>query len=219
MTMTKPEQTTERPAIDGEPRRRAGTSRDITRLLLESGAGDREAFDRLMPLVYAELHQIAQRQLRRLRPGRTLGTTGLVHEAYLKLVDQAQASWRDRDHFFSIAARAMRQILINWARRKQTEKHGGEAAAVELDEAQVEGSQPEETWLLDLNAALERLGTLDPRLPQVVECRFFAGYTNEETARALGVSTYTVWQDWKVARAWLHAELSGVFVTDTDATE
>lgn len=183
------------------------TSQEISRLLVAFGDGDREAFDRLIPLVYAELHQIARRQLRQLRPGDTLGTTGLVHEAYLKLVDQTRASWRDRNHFFSIAARAMRQILVDYARHKHAEKRGGDAAAVTLDEEHVAAVQPDEVWLLDLNAALERLAEIEPRLARVVECRFFAGYTQDETAEALGVSTFTVWRDWTLARAWLHAEL------------
>lgn len=182
------------------------TSPEITRLLVAFGDGDRAAFDRLMPLVYAELQGIARRQLRRLRPGDTLGTTGLVHEAYIKLVDQEQASWRDRNHFFSIAGRAMRQILVNYVLAKQAEKRGGGRAALELDEARVAAAQPE-TRLLDLHEALERLAELDPRLPRVVECRFFAGLTEEETAAALGVSLRTVQRDWRAARAWLHEDL------------
>lgn len=179
---------------------------DITRLLLACGEGDRNALDRLMPLVYAELHRVARRQLRRLRPGDTLGTTGLVHEAYLKVVDQERAGWRDRNHFFSIAARAMRQILVNYAKRKQTEKHGGGRAAATLDEAQAAAAEPE-VGLLDLDRALERLEELDPRLPRVVECLVFAGYTQEETAKALEVSARTVWKDWQRARVWLQEEL------------
>lgn len=186
------------------------TSKDITRLLLECGEGDRAAFDRLMPLVYAELHRVARRQLRLLRPGDTLGTTGLVHEAYIKLVDQERADWRDRNHFLSIAARAMRQILVDYAKRRSREKRGGGAAPVTLDEARVAATQPDEAWLLDVDAALEQLEELHPRLPRVVECLYFAGYTQEETARALGVSALTVWRDWQCARAWLRVKLGGV---------
>lgn len=184
------------------------TSREITRLLHAFGEGERAAFDHLIPLVYAELRQVARRQLRRLRPGDTLGTTGLVHEAYIKLVDQERAGWQDRDHFFAIAARAMRQILVNYAKAKQTGKRGGGREVMELDEARVAAPQPE-ARLLALDAALERLEELDPRLPQVVECRFFAGLNQEETARALGVSERTVRRDWQRARAWLHEELGG----------
>lgn len=182
------------------------TSQSVTRLLMAFGEGDGAAFDRLIPLVYGELRQIARRQLRRMRPGETLGTTGLVHEAYIKLVDQERSSWQDRNHFFSIAARAMRQILVNYALAKQTEKRGGGQAAMELDEARVAAPEPE-AQLLALDAALERLEELDPRLPRVVECRFFAGLTQDETALALGVSERTVRRDWRRARAWLQEEL------------
>lgn len=182
------------------------TSQDITRLLLASGEGNRAAFDRLIPLVYTELHQIARRQLHRLRPGDTLNTTGLVHEAYIKLVDQERASWHDRNHFLSIAGRAMRQILVDYARRKQTEKRRGARAAVELDEERVAAPEAEGR-LLALDAALDRLGGLDPRLLRVVECRFFAGLHQDETAEALGISVRTVQRDWKLAQAWLREEL------------
>jgi RNA polymerase sigma factor (TIGR02999 family) len=184
------------------------TSDSITRLLQAFGEGDRGAFDSLMPLAYTELREIARRQLRRLRPGETLSTTALVHEAYIKLVDQDQASWQDRNHFFSIAARAMRQILVNYAVRKQTEKHGGGQVAVDIDEVRL-APRETEAWLLMLDAALVRLETLDPRLPRIVECRFFAGYSEDETAAALDISTRTVRRDWQRARAWLHEELEG----------
>lgn len=196
-------------SAEGSQRTRDGTARDITGLLYAYGEGDHGAFDHLVPLVYVELQQIARRQLRRLRPGDTLGTTGLVHEAYLKLVDQSRASWRDRKHFFSIAARAMRQILVDYARRKHRDKRGGSAVVMPLDEAQVAAPVSDEAWLLGLHEALERLEELDPRLPRVVECLFFAGFTQKETAEALGVSPRTVWQDWQRARAWLHEELGG----------
>jgi RNA polymerase sigma factor (TIGR02999 family) len=184
------------------------TSDSITRLLHAFGEGDRRAFDSLMPLAYTELREIARRQLRRLRPGETLSTTALVHEAYIKLVDQDQASWQDRNHFFSIAARAMRQILVNYAVRKQTEKHGGGLVAVDVDEARLAPREPE-AWLLMLDAALVRLESLDPRLPRIVECRFFAGYSEDETAGALNISPRTVRRDWQRARAWLQEELEG----------
>lgn len=187
---------------------RAETSQNITRLLTAIGEGDHAAFDQLMPLVYSELHQIARRQMRRLWPGQTLDTTGLVHEAYIRLIDQKQASWHDRDHFFSIVACSMRQILVNYAVHKQTEKRGGGQAPVEFDEMKMSVSVPEpETRLLELDAALKRLEELDSRLPRVVECRFFAGLTQEETARALGVTERTVRRDWQRARAWLQEEL------------
>lgn len=184
------------------------TVRDVTRLLAVARHGDPDAFNHLMPLVYAELRQIARRQLRRLRPGDTLGTTGLVHEAYLKLIDQKRASWQDRNHFFAIAARAMRQILVNHALRQQTLKRGGGQAAATTAGAQVAAPEPE-ARLLELDAALDRLEELDPRLSRVVECRFFAGLTEEETANSLGVSLRTVQRDWKLARGWLQEDLSG----------
>lgn len=186
------------------------SARDITRLLVSvQQGGDAGTFDRLFSLVYTELRQIARRQLRRMRPGETLATTGLVHEAYIKLVDQKQVSWQDRNHFYSIAARAMRQILVNYAEKKQAEKRGGGQAPVTLDEAQVVAPEAE-ARLLELDAALEHLEQLDPRLSRVVECRFFAGLSENETAAAMGVSRRTVQRDWKLARVWLEAELSGV---------
>lgn len=184
------------------------SSHDITRLLTAFRGGDRAAFDRLVPLVYHELHGIARRQLRRLRPGDTLGTTGLVHEAYFKLVDQERAYPQDREHFFSIAAHAMRQVLIDYARHKGTEKRGGGRDPVTLDEARAAAAEPE-TRLLELDAALVRLEELDPRLVRVVECRFFAGLNQDETAEALDVSVRTVQRDWKLAQAWLREELEG----------
>lgn len=193
------------------------TSQDITRLLVACGEGDPAAFDELIPLVYAELHRIARRQLRRLRPGDTMGTTGLVHDVYLKLVDQERATWRDRDHFYSIAAQAMRQILVDYAKSKRRDKRGGGAAPITLHEAQVASAQADEAWLLDLNKALDELEDVNPRLPRVVECLYFAGYTQEETARALGVSALTVWRDWKKARAWLRVKLGRETVTGTGA--
>jgi RNA polymerase sigma factor (TIGR02999 family) len=185
-------------------------ARDVTRLLAVARHGDPDAFNHLMPLVYAELRQIARRQLRRLRPGDTLGTTGLVHEAYIKLIDQKRASWQDRNHFFSIAARAMRQILVNHALRQQTLKRGSrDKATVALDDAQIPAAEPE-ARLLALDAALDRLEKLDARLSSVVECRFFGGLTEDEAAATLGVSVRTVQRDWKLARAWLQEDLEGV---------
>lgn len=191
------------------PRRVDRGSQNVTRLLLACGEGDRAAFDRLVPLVYGELHQIARRQLHRLRPGQTLGTTALVHEAYVKLVDQERAGWKDRNHFFSIAARAMRQILADYAKSKLRAKRGGGVAPVPLDEALVAGAGSDEAWLVELHAALDRLEAVEARLPRVVECLFFAGYTLEETAEALGVSARTVQRDWKVAQVLLREELGG----------
>jgi RNA polymerase sigma factor (TIGR02999 family) len=184
-------------------------ARDVTRLLAVARHGDPDAFNHLMPLVYAELRQIARRQLRRLRPGDTLDTTGLVHEAYIKLIDQKRASWQDRHHFFSIAARAMRQILVNQALRRQALKRGGGGVSdIALDDEQIPAVEPE-AQLIALDAALARLEKIDARLSDVVECRFFGGLTEEEAAATLGVSLRTVQRDWKLARAWLQEELEG----------
>lgn len=189
------------------PRRTDRSQQNVTRLLLACGEGDREAFDQLVPLVYSELHQIARRQLHRLRPGDTLSTTGLVHEAYVKLVDQERAGWKDRNHFYSIAARAMRQVLVDYARRKLTAKHGAGVARVTLDEALISARESDEAWLIELHVALDRLEEIDARLPRVVECLYFAGYTLEETATALDVSVSTVRRDARAAKAWLRQEL------------
>lgn len=179
---------------------------DITHLLRAHGRGEDGAFDRLMPMVYDDLHRIARRQLRRGRPGQTLNTTGLVHEVYLKMVDQAKASWQDRSHFFAISARAMRQIIVDYARQRLAAKRGGGQANVELDESRI-AIEAQAGWLLGVDQALERLAALDERMARIVECRFFAGLTEEETAEALGVSVRTVQRDWKRARGWLKEEM------------
>jgi RNA polymerase sigma factor (TIGR02999 family) len=178
----------------------------ITDLLLQLSIGDPSAMDRLFPLVYDELHRMARRALRREHLDHTLGTTGLVHEAYLKLVDQTRVGWRDRAHFFAVAALAMRRILVDYARRHRREKRGGGRRAVSLDESAISLDQRAEN-LMALDEALTRLGALSPRLGRVVECRFFGGLTEEEIAEALGVTTRTVKRDWAKARGWLYQEL------------
>jgi RNA polymerase sigma factor (TIGR02999 family) len=179
----------------------------ITNMLLAWGApGEREPFEQLLPLVYDQLHQIAHRQLGRERTGHTLNTTALVHEAYLRLVDQTRARWVDRAHFFAVAARVMRRILVDYARRYRAAKRGGDAQHVGLDLAEVPLDERSET-LITLDEALGRLAELNPRLSQVVECRFFGGMTEEETAEALGVTDRTVRRDWLKAKAWLSREL------------
>jgi RNA polymerase sigma factor (TIGR02999 family) len=179
---------------------------DVTLLLRAFRQGDRGAFDRLVPLVYDDLRRIARRQLRRGGRAGTLNTTGLVHEAWLRLVDQSQAEWQDRGHFLAVAARAMRQITIDHARRRLAAKRGGGAPREELDESRLPGAQRAE-WLLALEEALEHLARHNERLVRVVECRFFAGFSEEETAEALGVSLRTAQRDWLRARAWLREEL------------
>jgi RNA polymerase sigma factor (TIGR02999 family) len=180
----------------------------VTQLLIAYRDGDRDAFDRLVPMVYEDLRRIARRQLRRGAPGQTLNTTGLVHEAYLKLVDPAKVDWQGRGHFLAVSARAMRQVIIGYARKRSAGKRGGGERPVTLDEAQIAVDDQAER-LLALDRALERLGGKDPRLAQVVECRFFAGLSEEETAQALGVSLRTAQRDWMRARAWLKEELRG----------
>ncbi|HRC84036.1 MAG TPA: ECF-type sigma factor [Thermoanaerobaculia bacterium] len=178
---------------------------EITRLLRASAAGDREAFDRLMPLLYGDLRRIAHRQLGRLRPGQTWNTTALVHEVYLKLADK-DGDYQDRAHFFALSARAMRQILVDYSRRRNAAKRGGVQVAETLDE-NFHAAAAEAEQVLALEQALARLAELDPRLVQVVECRVFAGYTEEETAQALAISLRSVQRYWMRARAWLAEEM------------
>ncbi|HEV7993261.1 MAG TPA: ECF-type sigma factor [Gemmatimonadaceae bacterium] len=170
--------------------------------------------DAVLPQVYHELRRIAHRQLRAERPGHTLSTTAVVHEAYLRLAEQRGASWGDRGQFFALAARTMRRILIDYARRHRAARRGGaDGIAVPFDLLERSDS-PELAvaergeWLLALDEALARLAERDARLARVVECRFFGGLTEDETAEALGVSPRTVSRDWMMARAWLHQELS-----------
>ncbi|MGH9162451.1 MAG: ECF-type sigma factor [Vicinamibacteraceae bacterium] len=173
------------------------------RSLLGEGA---DASDQLVPLVYNELRRLARRQRWARRPEQTLTTTGLVHEAYLKLAGQRASAWRDRDHFFATAARAMRHILIDHAKSRLRQKRGGGLARVTLDERHI-ASDDEAEQLLLIDDALERLAAQEARLAQVVECRFFAGMSEQETAAALGVSERTVQRDWARARSWLKEEI------------
>ena len=175
---------------------------DVTRLLAELRAGDRTALDRLFPVVYRELHGRAQRHLAGHRAGDTLNTTALVHEVYLKLTDSAGQSYNDRIHFFAVASRAMRQILVDHARRKSAEKRGGGLREVSLDPAEL-GSPDRPEELLALDEALSELARLDERLARTVELRFFGGLSVEETADVLGTSPRTVKRDWRKARAFL----------------
>jgi len=179
---------------------------EITRLLLAHREGDAEALRSLVPLIYTDLQRLARRQLHYGQHGNTLDTTSLVHEAYLKLVDQSRASWQDRGHFFAVAALAMRQIIVDYARRAQAKKRGGNEPLRSLEGVQIAVEAQADT-LVELDEALGRLASLGARLTQVVECRFFAGLTEEETAQALGVSVRTVARDWKRARAWLRHEM------------
>jgi RNA polymerase sigma factor (TIGR02999 family) len=183
----------------------ADTSGAITERLLELRAGDQGAMERLLPLVYDQLRGIAHNALRGERTGHTLATTDLVHEAYLRLVDQTRVQWADRKHFFAVASQAMRRILVDYARRHASAKRGG-GKLITLDENQMTVEDRADT-LMALDEALDRLERIEPRLARVVECRFFAGLTEEETAEALGVTDRTVRRDWVEAKRWLYEEL------------
>jgi RNA polymerase sigma-70 factor, ECF subfamily len=179
---------------------------DVTILLAELTKGNEEAASRLIPLVYAELRRLAASYMRRERSDHTLQPTALVHEAYLKLIQQRSVDWQSRAHFFGIAAQVMRRILVDHARGHLREKRGGGQRPVPMDEALV--FAPEQSAeLLKLDQALERLTKLDPRQGKIVELRFFGGLTVEQTADLLGISPKTVKRDWSMAKAWLHGEL------------
>ena len=175
---------------------------DITQLLLNWSGGNRDALDRLMPLVYTQLRQLAHARLREERADHTLNTTDLVHEAYVKLVDINQVQWHDRAHFLAMASRLMRRILVDYWRKKKDHKRGGEQQRVDFEEALLMPEARPET-VLDLDDALKRLEQLSPRQSQAVECRYFGGMTSEETAEVLGISRATVERDLRAARAWL----------------
>ena len=178
-----------------------------TEFLTELRSGRRDTLDRLMPVVYEQLRVIARRQLAVREPGATLSTTGLVHEAYLKLVDQSRVAFGDRAHFFALASVAMRHVLVDRARARLTQKREGNLQRVTLDKVQIaDDSEPES--LLELNDAVAKLSEVEPRLGKVVECRFFGGLSEEETAEALGVTTRTVQRDWAKARMLLRRALS-----------
>lgn len=184
-------------------------STDVTVLLSELTRGNQEAAEKLVPLVYDELKRLARGYMRRERPDHTLQTTALVHEAYLKLVRQQTVSWQSRSHFFGIAAQLMRRILIDHARSYLREKRGGAKQVLPLNEALVFSPEHSEE-LVKLDEALDRLAKLDARQSHIVELRFFAGLTVEETAEFLAISPKTVKRDWSVAKAWLHGELRHV---------
>lgn len=179
---------------------------DVTQLLIAHGAGQAGALDQLVPLVYDDLRRVARGQLGRYRPGDSLNTTGLVHDAYMRLVDQTRATYRDRGHFFAVCAMAMRQIIVDYARRRGRRKRGGDQVHVPLDEDNSPAAR-EAGHVLDVDDALQKLGAANPRLARVVECRFFAGLSEQETAEALGLSVRTAQREWFKARAWLRAEL------------
>lgn len=180
---------------------------EITELLNACSNGEREAFDRLIPLVYDDLRAIAHRRLARERADHTLNTTGIVHEAYIKLVPQAAATWRDRAHFFAVSSKVIRDLLIDHARERKAAKRGGGAVHLPISDEQ-HGKEARTVELLALDEALSKLGEMDPRLEKVVEFRFFGGLTMVETAEALGTSLRTAEREWRRARAYLYRALS-----------
>lgn len=183
---------------------------EITQLLHEWQGGSRDAFDRLVPLVHQELRTIALRQLGREWRHDRLQITAIINETYLKLFDQREADWQNRGHFFAIAARLMRRLLIDHARRQTRHKRGGAAMVVELDPAIPVPAQPVDAVdVLDLDRALTKLEALDPPQARIIELRFFGGLTIEETAAALAISPTTVKREWAVAKGWLFRELTG----------
>jgi RNA polymerase sigma factor (TIGR02999 family) len=179
---------------------------EVTRLLGAWSDGDREALNDLMPLVYAELHRIARRAWSGQRPGDILQPTILIHETYLKLIEQENPAFQDRSHFFAVASIAMRHILVNHAKANLSAKRGGGRADLSLDDAEPLVQQ-EAAEILALHEALEALHAIDPRKSRIVELRYFAGHSIEDTAKVLGISTITVNRDWRLARAWLSREM------------
>ncbi|MDT8342658.1 MAG: ECF-type sigma factor [Longimicrobiales bacterium] len=179
---------------------------DVTLLLRSMSAGDRQAIDRLIPLVYEELRAIAHRRMSREQDGHTLNATAVVHEAYVRLAQQNEL-WRDRAHFFAVASRVMRHILIDHARARSAEKRGGSPIPVPLAEGSAR-EDPRFADILELDQALARLGEMDPRLEQVVECRFYGGLSMDETAEAIGISVRSANRYWRRARAYLYDMLA-----------
>ena len=179
---------------------------DITQLLLAWREGEAAALEKLVPVIYKELHTMAHRYMRGERPDHTLQTTALVNEAYLRLVDSSKVHWQNRAHFFAISAQAMRRVLVDMARSRRFLKRGGDVEKVSLDEA-LAVSQVPGADLVALDDALKTLAEMDPRKSQVVELRFFGGLSTEESAEVLNVSTDTVLRDWKVAKVWLAREM------------
>ena len=180
---------------------------DVTGLLLSWRQGDAGALDRLVPLMYDELRRVARRHLRREPPGHSLQATALVHEVYLRLVDVDRMTLKSRTHFFAVAARLMRQILVDHARRKRAGKRGGGVTMMSLDEVSP-AAQTSNVDVLALDQALDALSSFDPQQCRVVELRFFAGLNIDEAAEALGISTATVEREWAMAKAWLYQRLS-----------
>lgn len=180
---------------------------EVTRLLLELNSGKKEAFEQLAPLIYHELRQIASRYLKRESGKKTIQTTDLVHEAYLRLVDESQFSWENRAHFFAVAARAMRQFLVFYAKKRKALKRGGGQINVTLNEGVVNIAQKSQQ-IIALDEALKLLESHDQRLSKIVELRYFSGLTIDETAKVMSISPATVKREWVTAKAWLYREIA-----------
>jgi RNA polymerase sigma factor (TIGR02999 family) len=185
-----------------------GETTGITQLLVAWSEGHPEALDRLVPLLYEDLRRLAVGYMRRESPGHSLQPTALVHEAYVRLIDQRQVHWRNRAHFFGVAAGMMRRILVDHARSRRADKRGGAWARVTLVADQVAADDPREIDVLSLHESLERLAAFDPRQERIVELRYFGGLTIEEAAEVIGISEATVVREWTIAKAWLRADLS-----------
>jgi RNA polymerase sigma factor (TIGR02999 family) len=186
-----------------------GPAPDVTRLLLSWSQGNQAALDELMPLVYGELRRLASAYLRRERSNHTLQSTALVHEAFMRLVNQQEVQWRNRAHFFAIAAQMIRRILVDYARAQHTEKRGSGSVKLELDEAMAAPlASGFDLDLLALNDALDQLSQLDARQSRIVELRFFAGLSIEETAEVMKLSPASIKREWNTARAWLFREMT-----------
>ena len=179
----------------------------VTELLVKARSGDSSALANVFPLIYGELHRLAEVQLRREPDGHTLSPTALVHEAYMRLIDYSRMEWNGRSHFMSVAATAMRRILVDYARGARSQKRGGGLQRVSLDSVEL-GTEERAELLIVVDDALVRLKEVNARLAQVVECRFFGGMTEEETAEALGISLRTAKRDWARAKSWLHKEIA-----------
>lgn len=182
---------------------------NVTQMLKEWSRGKPEILNDLMPFVYNELHRQASRYLRKERSDHTLQTTALIHEAYLKLIDQREVEWQNRAHFYAIAAQAMRRILVDYARTRKREKRGGDDVKMQLDEAIETPMKEKSIDLVALDEALNHLAEFDERQARVVELRYFSGMTEEETAEVLGISPATVRRDWNIAKSWLFHRLKG----------
>ena len=186
-----------------------GDQTGITQLLIAWSDGEREALERLVPLVYDDLRRLAAGYMGRETPGHALQPTALVHEAYVRLIDQRRVQWRNRAHFFGVAANMMRRILVDDARRRRAEKRGGAAERVTLVGDEIAAPDQRDIDVLALHEALERLAAFDPQQERIVELRYFGGLTIEETAEVVSLSPATVVREWTIAKAWLRADMSG----------